>query len=60
MSKKRYIQPLVNVKEAMAEELLTKISTTTTLDGTTYGGSDYGENTEADARLYEHKSVWDD
>lgn len=57
--KKKYIKPFANMKEAMAEELLTKISTTT-LDGTTYGGSDYEEGTEADARLYEHKSVWDD
>ncbi len=60
MNKRRYIQPLVNVKEAMAEELLTKISTTTSLDGTTYGGSIYDDDIEADARLYEHKSVWDE
>ena len=59
MNKKRYIQPLANVKEAMAEELLTKISTPV-LDETNYGGTDYQEGTEADARLYEHKSVWDD
>ncbi len=57
--KKKYIKPFANMKEAMAEELLTKISTSA-LDGTNYGGTDYQEGTEADARLYEHKSVWDE
>ncbi|MBQ7472432.1 MAG: hypothetical protein IJS97_08435 [Prevotella sp.] len=60
MNKKRYIKPFAKVKEAMAEELLTKISATESLQGTTYGGTSYQGGTEADSRLYEHKSVWDD
>lgn len=60
MNKKRYIQPLARVKEAMAEELLVNLSANQTLDGTKFGGTSYGDGIEADSRLYEHKSVWDD
>ena len=60
MNKKRYIKPFANVKEAMAEELLTKISSTESLDGTFYGGTTYEGGTEADSRTFQHKSVWDD
>ena len=60
MNKKRYIKPIAHVKEAMAEELLTKLSSNSSLEDTHYGGSGYESGTEADARSFEHKSVWDD
>ncbi|MBQ7471004.1 MAG: hypothetical protein IJS97_01050 [Prevotella sp.] len=58
--KKRYIKPIARVKEAMAEELLTKLSSNSSLDNTHYGGTGYEGGIEADARSFEHKSVWDD
>ena len=59
MKKKEYMAPAIAIKDAELETLM-EVSITQ-IEGNSGLELGNGETpTEADARLYEHKSVWDD